>query len=170
MIHLNNKLTSKKIKLYSLLIIGLFVAIDQLIKFWVDMYLKPVGSVPVINKILQFSYYENDGAMMGLMSGKTITMTVLALVCLAIIAFVIFSGKIKFGVDYCCIILMMSGGLGNIIDRVFRGYVIDYIEVLFVDFYIFNFADCLVTCAAFLLIGNQIYEIIKEKKVKATDD
>lgn len=148
------------------------VAIDQIIKFFVDMYLKPIGSVPVFNKILQLSYYENDGAMMGMMSGKTLTMTILAIVCLAVIAFVIFSGKVRFGVDYCCIVLMMSGGLGNIIDRVFRGYVIDYIEVLFVDFYIFNFADCLVTCAAILMICNQIYELIKEnknKKEKATD-
>ena len=144
----------------------LLVIVDQVIKIFVDLYLKPVGSVTVISKILQFSYYENDGAMMGLMSGKTVTMTILAFVCLAVIAFVIFSGKIKFGVDYCCIILMMSGGLGNIIDRVFRGYVIDYIEVLFVDFYIFNFADCLVTVSAILLIINQIYEMVKENKTK----
>ena len=147
--------------------------IDQVIKVFVDMYLKPIGSVPVITKILQFSYYENDGAMMGMMSGKTLTMTILAVICLGVIAFVIFSGKVKFGIDYCCIVLMMSGGLGNIIDRIFRGYVIDYIEVLFVDFYIFNFADCLVTCAAILMICNQIYEIVTEqkaKKEKATDD
>ena len=152
---------------------ALLVLADQIIKLFVDMYLKPVGSVPLIDKILQLSYYENDGAMMGMMSGKTVTMTVLAVICLGVIAFVIFSGKVKFGVDYCCIVLMMSGGLGNIIDRIFRGYVIDYIEVLFVDFYIFNFADCLVTCAAILMICNQIYEIVKEqkaKKEKATDD
>ena len=151
----------------------LFVVADQVIKLLVDAYLKPVGSVPVIRNILQLSYYENDGAMMGMMSGKTVTMTVLAVMCLLVITFVIFSGKIKFGVDYCCIVLMMSGGLGNIIDRIFRGYVIDYIEVLFIDFYIFNFADCLVTCAAVIMISNQIYEIIKEnnnKKAKATDD
>ena len=61
---------------------------------------------------------------------------------------------------------MMSGGLGNIVDRVFRGYVIDYIEVLFVDFYIFNFADCLITVAAFLLIFYQIYLIYRDTKMK----
>ena len=168
-----NNLNLTKIRIYSIVAMVLLVAIDQVIKYSVDMYLKPIGSVPVIDKILQFSYYENDGAMMGLMSGKIVVMTVLAVVCLFVIAFVIFSGKIKFGIDYCCIVLMMSGGLGNIIDRIFRGYVIDYIEVLFVDFYIFNFADCLVTCAAILLICNQIYEIFKEnkaKKVKASDD
>ena len=149
------------------------VSIDQIIKYYVDLYLKPIGSVTVINKVLQLSYYENDGAMMGMMNGKTLTMTILAVICLVVIAFVIFSGKVKFGIDYCCIVLMMSGGLGNIIDRIFRGYVIDYIEVLFVDFYIFNFADCLVTCAAILMICNQIYEIYKEtkaKKEKAADD
>lgn len=162
-----------KIRIYSVLSILKLVAVDQAIKYFVDLYLKPVGSVPVLKNILQLSYYENDGAMMGMMSGKTLTMTVLAVVCLLVICLVIFSGKIKFGVDYCCIVLMISGGLGNIIDRIFRGYVIDYIEVLFIDFYIFNFADCLVTCAAVLMICNQIYEMIKEnkeKKAKATDD
>ena len=153
--------------------IAVLVAVDQLIKYLIDIYLKPVGNISVLKNILQFSYYENDGAMMGMMSGKTVTMTVLAVICLLLIGFVLFSGKIKFGVDYCCIILMISGGLGNIIDRIFRGYVIDYIEVLFIDFYIFNFADCLVTCAAVIMICNQIYEMIKEnkeKKAKATDD
>ena len=161
-----NKFSPTKIKAYSLLAMTVLVAGDQIIKYFVDMYLKPVGSVLVVKNFLQFSYFENDGAMMGMMSGKTVTMTILAVICLAVIAFVIFSGKIKFGVDYCCIVLMMSGGLGNIIDRIFRGYVIDYIEVLFVDFYIFNFADCLVTCAAVAIICNQIYEMIKEYKIK----
>ena len=167
------KLSSARIKLFSLLAIAVLVVSDQIIKYFVDLYLKPVGSVLVIKNFLQFSYYENDGAMMGMMSGKTLTMTILAVICLGVISFVIFSGKIKFGIEYCCIVLMMSGGLGNIIDRIFRGYVIDYIEVLFIDFYIFNFADCLVTCAAVVLICNQIYEIAKEsksKKVMATDD
>ena len=161
-----DKFSPTKIKVFSLLAMAVFVAGDQIIKYFVDLYLKPVGSVLVIKNFLQFSYFENDGAMMGLMSGKTVTMTILAIICLAVVAFVIFSGKIKFGVDYCCIVLMMSGGLGNIIDRIFRGYVIDYIEVLFVDFYIFNFADCLVTCAAVAIICNQIYEMIKEHKDK----
>ena len=163
------RLSAAKIKVLSLAVMIALVTADQVIKYFVYAYLRHVGSVPVISKVLQFSYYENDGAMMGMMSGKTALMTILALICLGVIAFVIFSGKIKFGVDYCCIVLMMSGGLGNIIDRIFRGYVIDYIEVLFVDFYIFNFADCLVTCAAFIMIGNQIYEIYKEKKVKAAN-
>ncbi len=157
---------SIKVRLLSVLAVIALLGIDQLIKYYVDLYLKNKPAVVVIKNVLQFNYLENDGAMMGFMGGKTKLMTVLAIICVVIMLFVIFSGIIKDKVDYWCCLLMISGGLGNIIDRVFRGYVIDYIEVLFVDFYIFNFADCLITVAAFLLIFYQIYLILKENKLK----
>lgn len=163
---LNNIKPTFKIKIFSLLGITLMVLIDQLIKYFVNIYLKPVGSVVVIPKILSLTYLENDGAMLGMMGGKTLTMTVAAVICVCIILFVIFSGKVKFGIDYCCIVFMAAGGLGNIIDRITLGYVIDYIELLFVDFYVFNFADCLVTFAAFIMIFYQIYLVIKDFKRK----
>lgn len=142
------------------------LGIDQLIKYYVDLYLKNKPALVVIKNILQFNYLENDGAMMGFMGGRTALMTVLAIICVVVMLFVIFSGIIKDRIDYWCCLFMIAGGLGNIIDRVFRGYVIDYIEVLFVDFYIFNFADCLITVAAFVLIFYQIYLISKENKLK----
>lgn len=142
------------------------LGIDQLIKYYVDLYLKNRPAVTVIKNVLQFNYLENDGAMMGFMGGKTALMTVLAVICVVVMLVVIFSGIIKDRVDYWCCLFMIAGGLGNIIDRIFRGYVIDYIEVLFVDFYIFNFADCLITCSAFVLIFYQIYLILKENKMK----
>lgn len=142
------------------------LGIDQLIKYYVDLYLKNRPAVTVIKNVLQLNYLENDGAMMGFMGGKTALMTVLAVICVVVMLVVIFSGIIKDRVDYWCCLFMIAGGLGNIIDRIFRGYVIDYIEVLFVDFYIFNFADCLITCSAFVLIFYQIYLILKENKMK----
>lgn len=142
------------------------LGIDQLIKYYVDLYLKNKPAFVVIKNILQFNYLENDGAMMGFMGGRTALMTVLAIICVVVMLFVIFSGIIKDRIDYWCCLFMIAGGLGNIIDRVFRGYVIDYIEVLFVDFYIFNFADCLITVAAFVLIFYQIYLVSKENKLK----
>ena len=72
--------------------------------------------------------------------------------------------KIKFSVEYVCVALIIAGGLGNLIDRVFRGFVVDYIEPLFIDFAIFNFADILVTCSAFVLIGWLIYEVYRDSK------
>ncbi len=155
-----------KIRLLSLGVITSMVAVDQIIKCFVDLYLKPISTKMLIPGFLQLHYFENDGAMMGFMSGKTELMTIASIVCMIGILAVILSGKFKFGVDYVCIVFMAAGGFGNIIDRVFRGYVIDYIEVLFVDFYIFNFADCLVTCSAFIIILYEIYSVYKEYKTK----
>lgn len=161
----DNKI-SLKARLCSFGVVVLLLGIDQLIKYYVDLHLKGSPAVVVIKNVLQFNYLENDGAMMGFMQGKTLLMTALAVVCVIVMLVVIFGGFIKDPIDYWCCLFMISGGLGNIIDRVFRGYVIDYIEVLFVDFYIFNFADCLITVAAFVLIFYQIYLIVKENKTK----
>ncbi len=161
-----------KIRLLSVFIILFSVAFDQIIKYSVYTYLKPISVKMLIPGFLQLHYFENDGAMMGFMSGKTEIMTIASIVCMIAILVVILSGKMKFGVDYICLVFMAAGGFGNIIDRVFRGFVIDYIEVLFIDFYIFNFADCLVTCSAFAIIFYEIYVVYKEykdKKVKTAD-
>ena len=128
-----------KIRVASFVSVVLLLAVDQIIKYYVDLRLKGQPPFVLLKGVLQLNYLENDGAMMGLMSGKTEIMTVLAVACVIAMLFVVFSGIIKDRFDYFCTLLMIAGGLGNIIDRVFRGYVIDYIEVLFVDFYIFNF-------------------------------
>ena len=159
-------MSKNKARLFSLTVIISMVLTDQLIKYFVDLYLKPVSVKMLIPGFLQLHYFENDGAMMGFMSGKTELMTLASVICMVGILAVILSGKFKFGVDYVCLVFMAAGGFGNIIDRIFRGYVIDYIEVLFVDFYIFNFADCLVTCSAFMLIFYEIYSVYKEYKSK----
>lgn len=159
-------MSKNKTRLFSLAVIVSMVFTDQLIKYFIDLHLKPVSVKMLIPGFLQLHYLENDGAMMGFMSGKTEFMTVASVICMICILIVIMSGKFNFGVDYACLVFMAAGGFGNIIDRVFRGYVIDYIEVLFVDFYIFNFADCLVTCSAFALIFYEIYSVYKEYKTK----
>lgn len=163
---MTKKLSVAKIRLISLISVILLIITDQIIKHFVCLNLKPLGSINVIPKILAFTYVENDGAMFGMMSGKTGIMTVLAIICAVGILFVLFSGKLGYSLEYVCILLMFSGGIGNIIDRIIRGFVVDYIEVLFVDFYVFNFADCLITCSAIIIIIYQIYLIFKSRKQK----
>ena len=72
--------------------------------------------------------------------------------------------KRKLDVEYICITLIIAGGLGNLIDRVFKGYVVDYIEPLFIEFAIFNFADILVTCSSIVLVIWLLYDIYRESK------
>ena len=155
-----------KTKIISTVVIFVLVAADQGIKVLVDLYLRPIGSKMLIPGFLQLRYLENDGAMMGMMGGKTTVMTILAVVCMIAVLVVIYSGWLTSKVDYISVVLIAAGGFGNIIDRIFRGFVIDYIEALFVDFYVFNFADCLITCAAFTIIIYQIYCLLKDRKTK----
>lgn len=142
----------------------LLVALDQIIKLLVLNYLKPVGSVPVIDGFIQLNYAENTGAAFGSFSGHTELLSVFTFVAVIIGTLALMSKKIKFGVEYVCVALIIAGGLGNLIDRVFRGFVVDYIEPLFIDFAIFNFADILVTCSAVVLIAWLIYDIYRDSK------
>ena len=153
------------IQIVSLAVIAVLTAADQLIKYFVVTYLKPIGEKLIIPGVLRFTYVENDGAM-GLFGGKAQVMMWITVVIIAVLLVILLLKKIKFGFNYCCLVAIIAGGIGNLIDRFRLGFVVDYIDVLFVKFYVFNFADCLITVGAFLIIGYQIYEIIRETKGK----
>ena len=154
------------VQIVSLAVIAVLTAADQLIKYFVVTYLKPIGEKLIIPGVLRFTYVENDGAMMGLFGGKAQVMMWITVVIIAVLLVLLLLKKIKFGFNYCCLVAIIAGGIGNFIDRFRLGFVVDYIDVLFVKFYVFNFADCLITVGAFLIIGYQIYEIIRETKGK----
>lgn len=144
--------------------IAVLVSLDQIIKLLVIKYLEPIGSLPLIDGFIQLNYAENTGAAFGSFSGYTWVLSVFTLAVIVAGLVYILRGKVNFGVEYVCISLMLAGGLGNLIDRISRGFVVDYIEPLFIDFAIFNFADILVTCSAVVLIIWMIYGIYKDAK------
>ena len=162
------KLNKSKFKNFSIafIVMAILVTVDQVIKYFVEVNLKPISVRPLIPGFIQLHYHRNDGAMMGVLDGEITTVTILAVICMIGIIILMFTDLIKTKLDYICIVMIATGGIGNILDRICRGYVVDYIEYLFVDFYIFNFADCLITVGAFLMIFYQIYLLIKEIKVK----
>ena len=160
---MNNKITA----LVAFLSIAALTALDQLFKHLVILHLKPVSSVTVIPGFLGLNYTENTGAMMGMFRDSRTVLIIVSSVLVAALLYVLFSGRIKNRFYLFCLILIASGGIGNMIDRIFRGFVVDFIEFLFVSFYVFNFADCLITVACFLLIGYEIYLLfIKDRKGK----
>lgn len=144
--------------------IAVLVSLDQIIKLLVIKYLEPIGSLPLIDGFIQLNYAENTGAAFGSFSGYTWVLSIFTLVVIVAGLVWILKGKLKFGVEYVCITLILAGGLGNLIDRISRGFVVDYIEPLFINFAIFNFADILVTCSAVVLIIWLIYGIFKDAK------
>lgn len=155
----------------SVLICAALVGIDQFLKYLVVEYLKPIEYYDVIEGVLRLRYVENTGAVFGSFATHTMLLTVFSIVLLGFTIYFLYTNKGKSKLVNACLLLMISGGIGNIIDRIRLHYVVDYIEPTFVRFAVFNFADCLITVGAFLLIGFLIIDMIKDyKNGKKNDD
>ncbi len=136
----------------TLVMVALLVGLDQLTKYFVITNVKPVDAVPVIDNILQFRYVENTGAAFSILSEKTWLLSLITGVLIVGALLYLFITKPKSKLFVTSIILVVSGGLGNLIDRLMRGYVVDFIEYLFMEYAVYNFADILVTIGAVLLV------------------
>ena len=140
-----------------ILIIALLVIIDQIIKVVVSHNIMINESIPVIKfgnkEIFNLTHILNDGAGWSIFSGKTLFLIIITSVfLLAAIVYLIKFSKRNFMLT-TSLILIISGGFGNLFDRIFRGgKVIDYVQTLFMNFTIFNFADICVVIGAILLI------------------
>ena len=147
----------------TLLAIAILTVSDQIIKIAAEASLSG-GKVIRLGGFLAFRYVENTGMAFSLLSSETEFLSVITAVMLLVIIVLLLSGKIRDKLLYVSLLLVASGGAGNLYDRIMRGYVIDYIEPLFVDFAVFNFADCLITVGAFSMILYLVLDIIKERK------
>lgn len=153
----------------AVVVIAVLVALDQGIKYLAVVHLKPIGSFPLFDGILQLSYVENTGAAFGSFGKYTILLSVFTGIVLLCGFVYLLLGKCKPMFVYISAILILAGGAGNLIDRVFRGFVVDYIEPLFIEFAVFNFADMLICVGAAILIIYLLYDMFREgKKSKPT--
>lgn len=135
--------------LFSVLTLILIIA-DQYTKHLAVRFIKPVGSVEVIKNILRFSYVENRGAAFGMLrDARWVFITVTVISVAAIVWWMVFR-RPESRLLRVSLLLILSGALGNLIDRVMLGYVTDMIDVAFIDFPVFNFADCCVVVGAVL--------------------
>src|SRR5574344_1790799 len=153
---------SKKTK-YFVYIISILVltAIDQLIKGIIVNDLDRYKCLKFIPKILSIEYLENRGVAFGIFSGRLGLITIVVVIIVFVILYLLYSLEKtinaypqyakKYVFLQCIGILLIAGAIGNLIDRIRLGYVIDYIKVEFINFPTFNLADCYVTIAAFIL-------------------
>lgn len=154
-------------KIFSVVTIALLVAVDQLIKIVIDLWLKPIHRFILADGFLSLTYVENRGAAFGILQNKRSFFIVITGIILIAGLYLLLSDKIRSNYILISVILVLSGGFGNMVDRIFRMYVIDYIEPLFIHFAVFNFADILVCIGAFMLIAWSIIDAVKtEKKEK----
>lgn len=152
------------LQIIAVVVVAILVALDQGIKYFAVVHLEPIGSFPLLDGILQLSYVENTGAAFGSFSQYTVLLSVFTGIVLLCGFVYLLMGKCKPVPVYIAAILILSGGAGNLIDRVFRGFVVDYIEPLFIEFAVFNFADVLVCVGAAVLIIYLLYDMFRDAK------
>ena len=147
--------------------IALFVSlvlilVDQIIKIWAFQSLSQIGSVLVIPHLLRFTYVENFGAAFGILQQKRWLLIGITVAVLAFLVWTLLSKKVTEKPMIWSFALIVAGGAGNLIDRVQRGFVVDYLDVspLF-SFPVFNFADCCVVIGTALMI---FYILVLEPK------
>ena len=127
--------------LFNLAAAAALIGIDQAIKLWAVNVLQPVGSMPLIPYVVELRFVLNQGMAFSLLSGKQLFLIAATSAALLLVAYALFFRSRGKYLQQAALILVLGGGIGNLIDRVLNGEVVDYINLLFMRFAVFNFAD-----------------------------
>ena len=139
--------------IYYLLFIAAVVGVDQLTKYLVVSSIALGGEVSFLPGFLCFTYVQNTGAAFSSFEGQQWLFALIFLVFTGLVLYEYFKKPMGFTTfERWCIAAIYGGGLGNMIDRVRLGYVVDMIETTFMEFPVFNVADCFITCGCILLM------------------
>ncbi len=154
--------------LMPLVFCAILIMIDQGIKYITVLGLKPVGSVDIISGFFSLTYVENRGAAFGMLQGGKWLFVVLTVVVCIVCAvyYVKLAEQNRLLIVRSAIVLICGGAIGNMIDRLFRGYVVDMLDfnIFGYDFPVFNFADICVCIGAFLLVVGIVFFDREEKE------
>lgn len=128
---------------------------DRLLKIWMTALLAD-GPIVLIPGIIQLRYIKNTGMAFGIWSGKQLLLIILTALLMVVLLYLLIK-KANTTLQKISLVMIVAGGFGNLIDRVFAGYVVDYIEPLFVNFAIFNLADILINIGCLLFVISIIF-------------
>lgn len=167
--------------LFSLIIV-IGIVLDQITKLVAVRFLEPVGDVPIIKNIFHFTYLTNDGAAWGMFDDHPWIFMTASIIAIIGMSFYIYLGHAESLFTGASMATIVSGGIGNMIDRTTTGEVVDFINTCFVryptsledlfvfknwaTFPVFNVADCFVCIGAGMLIFSLLLDIVKESRQK----
>ena len=134
------------------------IALDQITKYMVVQNIPLFGTVPVWDKVVHLTYTQNTGAAFSSFEGQHWLFVLVMLVFIGFIIWEFPKKRMPFTtLERWLMVSIFAGGIGNMIDRLRLGYVVDMIEVEFMEFAVFNVADIFITCGCFLLIAHLIF-------------
>lgn len=137
------------------------IAGDQALKGWTVSHLELGESAPFIPAIMQLTRVHNYGAAWSSLSGKTVLLIAVTAVMMIAVAVLLLRRVVRHPLGVSACLLILGGGIGNIIDRIRLGYVVDMFDLLLFSYPVFNLADCFVVVGA--ILGAVYYLWIYEK-------
>lgn len=156
------------------IVIVLLVGVDQAIKVWAVESLKPVGSMDFLHigafDIMDLTYLENTGSAFGSFAGQRFLLLAVTMIGAAACIYILIRYARKRPFLFWGLVLVIAGGFGNMIDRLFRGgAVVDYLDLQLFDFAIFNFADCCVSVGTVMLFIYILFMMDRKPAEKKAD-
>ena len=145
--------------------IAVLAALDQLTKLWALHALGGTRVIPILGHYVQLAYTPNSGAAFSMLQNQRAFLIAVPAVFTAVCLYFLLAEKLPFALANIALTLIAAGGVGNLIDRVFRGSVIDFIDCTGIHFAVFNVADSCVTVGAALLV---LFVILHERDAEGT--
>lgn len=136
----------------------ILLCIDQISKLLIVNLLTKTNSIAIIKNFFYLTYINNDGAAFSILVGKRVLLILIAVLVIVMLIRYIKKNNIQNKLELVSISLIIGGSLGNLIDRVVRGYVIDFLDfkIFNYNFPIFNLADTFIVIGVFLLLLKEI--------------
>lgn len=148
--------------MWYILAVVLCVAADQAVKFWTVAHLGLYETAPLIPGLVELMYVQNTGGGFSILAEHTWLLTAVTAVVMAVIAWLLWKKTLAHPLAMWTLTAILGGGLGNLLDRVRLGYVVDMFNFQFMNFPVFNVADILVVCG---VIGFAAYYLLLHDKV-----
>lgn len=147
--------------LFTLIVAGV-VSLDQLTKLYATVFLKKLDTLPILDGVLHLTYVENRGAAFGILKDAPWVFNTFSVIAIIFLIGFVYLGHSETKLYTVSCLMIAGGGIGNMIDRVSVGFVVDFIDFRLIDFAVFNIADSFVCVGAGLLILALFLEIKKE--------
>ncbi|STO31967.1 Lipoprotein signal peptidase [Fusobacterium necrogenes] len=151
-----------------IVLILILVGADQLSKYLIDSNMLEGETLPIINDFFHLTYVKNRGIAFGMFQGKLDIISIATIIAIVAIAYYLYKERNKLSmVEKMGFIYILAGAIGNMIDRAFRGFVVDMVDFRGIWSYVFNLADVWINIGVVFVLLDQL--ILRKKRETEED-